>query len=124
MFAYAVPQVTLANVFSPAVVGSAAITAAAIDVRQGTPYSPQWSINIQRSLTSNFVLEVGYLGNSGVHLEQNVQVNNSMPGTVAKRPYFGLTLAPAVQSALAYSATSNVVPVTTINYFPVRNSRA
>jgi hypothetical protein len=113
-----VPQVTLANVFSPAVVGNASITAAAIDPRQGTPYSPQWSINIQRSLTSNFVLEAGYLGSSGVHLEQNVQVNNSLPGTVAKRPYYGLTLAPAVQKALLFPATSNVVPVTTINYFP------
>jgi len=41
-----------------------------------------------------------------------------MPGTTVKRPFFGLTLAPAVQSALAFPATSTVVPVTTINYFP------
>ena len=111
---------TLANVFSgPAVVGNAAITAAAIDIHQGTPYSPQWSVNIQRSLTANFVVEVGYLGNAGVHLEQNVQVNNSMPSPASpKRPYSGLTLAPAVVSALAYPSTSNIVPVTTINYFP------
>ncbi len=113
-----VPQVTLANVFAPAVVGTASITAAAIDLHQGTPYSPQWSFNIQRSLARDTVLEVGYLGSAGVHLEQNVQVNNSLPGTVAKRPYFGLTLAPAVQSALQFPATSTVVPVTTINYFP------
>jgi hypothetical protein len=64
------------------------------------------------------VLEAGYLGTGGVHMEQNVQVNNSMPGTVAKRPYFGLTLSPAVQAALAFPATTTVVPVTTIIYFP------
>jgi hypothetical protein len=113
-----VPSSTIANVFSTAVVGSASIQAAAIDPHQGTPYSPQWSLNVQRELAANTVLEVGYLGTGGVHLEQNVQVNNSMPGTAAKRPYFGLTLAPAVQSALAFPATATVVPVTTINYFP------
>jgi hypothetical protein len=113
-----VPSVTLANVFSPAVVGSASIQAAAIDPHQGTPYSPQWSFNIQRTITPRTVVEVGYLGSAGIHLEQNVQVNNSLPGPTAKRPYFGLTLAPSVQSALAFPATSTVVPVTTINYFP------
>ncbi len=113
-----VPQVTLANVFSPAVVGSASIQAAAIDPHQGTPYSPQWSFNIQRTITPHTVLEVGYLGSAGVHLEQNVQVNNSLPGPTAKRPYYGLTLAPATQAALAFPATASVVPVTTINYFP------
>jgi Carboxypeptidase regulatory-like domain/TonB dependent receptor len=113
-----VPSSTISNVFSPAVVGSASIQAAAIDPGQGTPYSPQWSLNVQRELASKTVLEVGYLGTGGVHLEQNVQVNNSMPGTTAKRPYFGLTLSPAVQAALAFPSTATVVPVTTINYFP------
>jgi hypothetical protein len=47
-----------------------------------------------------------------------VQVNNSLPGPVAKRPYFGLTLAPSVISALTFPSTATVVPVTTINYFP------
>jgi hypothetical protein len=113
-----VPQTTIASAFSPAVVGSASITAAAIDPHQGTPYSPQWSFNIQRSLTKDTTFEIGYLGSAGVHMEQNVQVNNSLPGTAVKRPYYGLTLAPAVIAALAFPSTSTTVPVTTINYFP------
>ncbi len=113
-----VPQVSVGTVFTPAVVGTASVTAAAIDLHQGTPYSPQWSFNVQRSIARDTVIEVGYLGTAGVHMEQNVQVNNSLPGTVAKRPYFGLTLSPSVQSALQFPATSNTVPVTTINYFP------
>jgi hypothetical protein len=113
-----VPSTTLATVFGPAVVGSASIQAASIDLHQGTPYSPQWSFNVQRTIAPDTVLEVGYLGTAGIHLEQNVQVNNSMPGTAVKRPYYGLTLDPSVQAALAFSATTNVVPVTTINYFP------
>ena len=113
-----VPQNPNLNVFTPAIVGTASIQAAAIDGKQGAPYSPQWSFNIQRSLTSQTILEVGYLGTGGLHLEQNVQVNNSMPGTVAKRPYYGLQLSPAVQAALHFPMTSATVPVTTINYFP------
>jgi hypothetical protein len=113
-----VPSATLANVFAPAVVGSAAIQAAAIDLHQGTPYSPQWSFNIQRTLARDTVLEVGYLGTAGIHLEQNVQVNNAIPAPTLKRAYYGLTLDPSVLSALAYPYTATVVPVSTINFFP------
>jgi hypothetical protein len=113
-----VPSVTLGNVFAPAVVGTAAIQAAAIDLHQGAPYSPQWSFNIQRSLAPNLVLEAGYLGSAGIHLEQNVQVNNAIPAPTLKRAYYGLTLAPSVQAASLFPITSTVVPVSTINYFP------
>jgi hypothetical protein len=113
-----VPSTTYATVFAPAVVGTASIQAAALDLHQGTPYSPQWSFNIQRSLTQRTVLEIGYLGSAGIHLEQNVQVNNSMPGPTVKRPFFGLTLAPSVQAASLFPITNTVVPVTTINFFP------
>jgi hypothetical protein len=113
-----VPQNPNLNVFAPAVVGAQAIQAAALDPRQGTPYSPQWSFNVQRALSTNTVLEVGYLGTAGIHLEQNVQVNNSLPGTTVKRPYFGLTLSPAEQAQVTFPISNSVVPVTTINYFP------
>ena len=113
-----VPSITAANAFGAAVVGSASIQAAALDLRQGTPYSPQWSFNVQRTIAKDTVLEAGYLGASGIHLEQNVQINNSMPGTAVKRPFYGLTLDSSVQAALAFPATASVVPVTTINYFP------
>ena len=113
-----VPQNPNLNVFGPAIVGSQAIQAAALDPHQGTPYSPQWSFNVQRALSANTVLEVGYLGTAGIHLEQNVQVNNSLPGTVAKRPYFGLALSPAEQAQVTFPISNATVPVTTINYFP------
>lgn len=113
-----VPQNPNLNVFTSAIVGSQAIQAAALDPHQGTPYSPQWSFNIQRSIAPQTMVEIGYLGTGGVHLEQNVQVNNSMPGTAVKRPFYGLTLAPAAQAASAFPISNTTVPVTTINYFP------
>ena len=113
-----VPQNSNLNVFAPAVVGGQAIQAASIDPHQGTPYSPQWSFNIQRTVAPDWVLEVGYLGTAGIHLEQNVQVNNGMPGTSVKRPFYGLTLSPAEQAQLAFPMSSTTVPVSTVNYFP------
>jgi hypothetical protein len=113
-----VPQNPGLNVFAPAIVGGQAIQAASIDPHQGTPYSPQWSFNLQRTIAPNLVLEAGYLGTAGIHLEQNVQVNNSMPGATVKRPYYGLTLSPAEQAQLAFPMSNPIVPVTTINYFP------
>ncbi len=113
-----VPQNPGLNVFTSAIVGTQAVQAAALDQHQGTPYSPQWSFNVQRSLTPHTSLEIGYLGTAGIHMEQNVQVNNSMPGTAVKRPYYGLQLSPAVQSELAFPMSASTVPVTTINYFP------
>jgi hypothetical protein len=113
-----VPQYPNLNVFAPAVVGAQAIQAASIDPHQGTPYSPQWSFNIQRTVAPDMVLEVGYLGTAGIHLEQNVQVNNGMPGTTVKRPFYGLALSPAEQAQLAFPMSSSTVPVSTINYFP------
>ena len=113
-----VPGAPIATIFGQAVVGSASIQAAAIDPHQSTPYSPQWSFNLQRTITKDTVVELGYLGTAGIHLEQNVQINNSMPGPSVKRPFYGLMLAPAVVSTLAFPYTSTTVPVTTINYFP------
>src|ERR1039457_4281057 len=50
--------------------------------------------------------------------EQNVQLNNGMPGTTVKRPFYGLTLSPAEQAQLSFPMSSTTVPVSTINYFP------
>ena len=113
-----VPQNPNLNVFAAAIVGSQAISAAALDPHQGTPYSPQWSLNIQREIGRDALVEIGYLGSGGVHLEQNVQVNNSMPGTTVKRPYFGVTLSPDIQAALRFPISSTTVPVSQVNYFP------
>ena len=40
-----------------------------VDPHLRTPYMEQWLFNVQRQLTNNVVLEVGYLGNQGHKLE-------------------------------------------------------
>jgi hypothetical protein len=113
-----VPSATVENVFTPAIVGSQSVSGASLDLHQKTPYSPQWSFNIQRTLTPQMVLEVGYLGTDGIHLEQNVQPNNGLPGATKKLPYYGLALDSSAVAALNFPYTSTIVPVGSINYYP------
>ncbi|MCX6628290.1 MAG: hypothetical protein NTW28_11755, partial [Candidatus Solibacter sp.] len=45
-----------------------------------TPYTQQWSLNIQHHLPKGFVLEVGYFGSKGTHLLGVVDMNQARPG--------------------------------------------
>ena len=75
-----IPRFRNYDVFGPAVVGPAQIQAAGIDMFQRTSYSMQWNMTVQRKLAKDTLVEVGYLANLGLKLEQNVQPNNALPG--------------------------------------------
>ena len=45
-----------------------------------TPYTQQWSFNIQRQLPKGTVLEIGYFGSKGTHLLGAVDLNQAQPG--------------------------------------------
>ncbi len=116
-----VPRFKGFDIFGPAVVGSAQLQAAGIDLYQRTSYSLQWTLSIQRQLSKNIVLEVGYLATAGLKLEQNVQPNNALPGTGAvdpRRPYLGVVYAPGTQFPPYLSVSGDSVPVGFINYLP------
>ncbi len=68
------------------------------DVNQLTPYTAQWNFNIQRALSSNWLLEIGYAGSKGVHMMRTQDVNQPLPSAAvanktisanAVRPYPG-----------------------------------
>jgi hypothetical protein len=48
-----------------------------------TPYSNQWTFNIQRELGGNMVFEAGYMGNSSHRLESLRAVNEARPANPA-----------------------------------------
>jgi hypothetical protein len=52
----------------------------ATQISANIPYVQQFSFNIQRSLTKDTVLEVGYFGSKGTHLLGIVDVNQAYPG--------------------------------------------
>ena len=43
-------------------------------------YAPQWNFNIQHQFQGNWLLEVGYLGERGIHLLNRIDGNYSPPG--------------------------------------------
>ena len=46
-------------------------------------YVQQWSVDVQRELADNLVLDVGYYGEHGVHLVGQIDINELTPGTAA-----------------------------------------
>jgi len=55
-----------------------------------TPMIEQYMLNIQRELDSQTVLEVGYLGSQGHHLEHFRAINEALPGdgpNASRQPY-------------------------------------
>ena len=108
-----IPRFRNYDVFGPAVVGPAQIQAAGIDMFQRTSYSMQWNMTVQRKLAKDTLVEVGYLANLGLKLEQNVQPNNALPGLGAvdpRRPYHGLQYAPATVFPSYITVQGNSVP--------------
>jgi hypothetical protein len=105
---------------SGATVGDIAISQASLDLFQRTSYCPQISFSVQREISRDAVLEVGYLGTFGIKLQQNVQPNNAMPGAGAvnpRRPYAGVIFDQGMSFPWYISATSNTVPVTQVNMY-------
>jgi hypothetical protein len=51
-----------------------------------TPYSEKWSLNLQQALGQSAMFQIGYSGNHGVHLYENIDENRLFPGG-ASRPY-------------------------------------
>jgi hypothetical protein len=69
-----------------------------------TSYVPQWSLNVQRGLTKDLSLEVGYVGSSGVHLDRTTYYNEPPPGGPtsnlnARRPFPQLGFVQVVQAS-------------------------
>lgn len=67
----------------------------AMEPNHRTTYSMQYLFNIQRQLTPNWALEIGFLGGQSRHLQGFQDVNQSIPGTVgsanSRAPYPGFS---------------------------------
>lgn len=58
-------------------------SAAFIGLPWHTPYTQQWSLDIQHQLKKDMMLDVGYYGNNSHHLLGVVDINQVMPGVGA-----------------------------------------
>jgi len=71
--------------------------------RQNIPYQINWSLDIQRTLPADFVVTAAYVGNEGVHLLVNEQLNQLPDADLAlgskllstvSNPFFGVITDP------------------------------
>jgi hypothetical protein len=109
-FSNAVPggSGAIANVPSP--------YAYAMSPSHHTTYAEQYLLNIQRQLTPNWALEVGYLGGLSRHLQGFQDVNQAIPGTVgsaaSRLPFPGFSNIQMVQDGGTGSYNSLSVKAT------------
>jgi hypothetical protein len=109
-FSNAVPggSGAIANVPSP--------YAYAMSPSHRTTYAMQYLLNIQRQLTANWALEVGYLGGLSRHLQGFQDVNQAVPGTVgsaaSRLPFPGFSNIQMVQDGGTGSYNSLSVKAT------------
>jgi hypothetical protein len=53
-----------------------------VDPKLRTPYVETWNLDLQRSLTSNLSVDIGYVGNHGVKLMGALDINQDTPVTL------------------------------------------
>ncbi|MEP6716612.1 MAG: adenylyl cyclase, partial [Terriglobia bacterium] len=110
----AVNNSTFANVTGgtpPATVAPPAITAIGTDYQ--TPYTQQWSLDLQHELPGRFLIDIGYFGSKGTHLWGEPDLNELPPGQAVA---LGIT---DVNTPLTTSTNSKVNA-----YRPYRGYRA
>jgi len=70
-----------ANVSSGTVnISAAPLVLHATQIPALVPYVQQWTLDIQRELPKGIVLDVGYVGSKGTHLQGIVDINQAAPG--------------------------------------------
>lgn len=109
--------------FGPPVMGKTVVSFAALDPHSPPQYINQWSLTVQKALPGKIVLEVGYQGSRGYHLQRAHLINNAAPGPgpiQPRRPYKTVTFLPGTSfsgdNPENFAITSDTFPVSAINY--------
>jgi hypothetical protein len=78
---------TLAGFPFPTITGFGAVTSfTALPKDYKGVYTEQWNFNIQQAIGADSMVQVGYIGNRGLHLNGTQNINRFFPGTTV-RPY-------------------------------------
>jgi hypothetical protein len=110
--------------FAPAVPGKTKISFAAADPHSPAQYVEQWSFSVQKALPGKTVLEVGYQGARGLHLQRAHLINNAPPGPgvvgspAHPRPFQTISFLPGTLFPSDFNTSAmvnNTFPVSAIN---------
>ncbi|PYV22587.1 MAG: hypothetical protein DMG24_16215, partial [Acidobacteria bacterium] len=101
-----------------AALGRTTISFAAADPHSPSQYVQQWSFSIQKALPAKTVVEVGYQGSRGLHLQRAHLINNAPPGPGPigpRRPFPKISFLPGTVFPADFSVVSTTFPVSGIN---------
>ena len=111
------PSLTGFN-FAPAALGVTTISFAAANPHSPAQYINQWSFSAEKALPGKTVLEVGYQGSRGFHLQRAYLVNNAPPGPGPlgpRRPFPKISFLPGTTFPAGFNVVSTTFPVSAIN---------
>ncbi|HEV2447813.1 MAG TPA: hypothetical protein VGS58_17910, partial [Candidatus Sulfopaludibacter sp.] len=113
------PNPALAGFNFPApVLGKTVVSFGSVDPYAPAQYVQQWSGSLQKSLGPSTVLEVGYTGVHGLHLQRADLINNAPPGPgliQPRRPYQTATFVDGTVFPAGVTVASPTFPVSSIN---------
>ena len=104
--------------FPQPVLGQTVTSFSAFDPYPPSQYIQQWSASVQKSLDHDTTLEIGYLGEHGLHLQRSHLINNADPGPGAlqpRRPFQVATFLPGTVFPAGVTVASTSMPVSTVN---------
>jgi hypothetical protein len=104
--------------FGSAVLGVTTISFASADPHPDSQYVNQWSFSLQKALPSNVVVEVGYQGTRGFHLQRAHLINNAQPGAGPigpRRPYPKVSFLPGTVFPPDFPVVNSTFPVSAMN---------
>ncbi|MDQ2835623.1 MAG: carboxypeptidase regulatory-like domain-containing protein [Acidobacteriota bacterium] len=104
--------------FASAVLGTTVVSFTGMQTRPAPQYIQQWSASLEQSLGKETVLEIGYLGSGGFHLQRSHLINNAQPGPgliQPRRPFRKISFVPNTTLPPNVTATSTTFGVSTIN---------
>ena len=111
------PSITTFN-FAPAVLGTTVVSFTGMQTNPHPQYIQQWSASLEQSLSPSTVLEFGYLGSRGFHLQRAHLINNALPGPgliQPRRPFKKISFVPGSVLPPGISVNSTTFGVSTIN---------
>jgi hypothetical protein len=111
------PSLTGFN-FAVPVLGSTVTSFTGFDPHGQSQYVQQWSYSLQKALSASTVVEIGYQGNGGYHLQRAHLINNPTPGPgllQPRRPIKSISFLPGTTFPSDVTIASTNQPVSTIN---------
>jgi hypothetical protein len=104
--------------FGQPILGQTTISFASFDPHAPSQNIQQWSFSVEKSLGPETTLEIGYLGNHGVHLQRSHLINNAPPGPGPigpRRPFKTISFLPSTVLPSNVSVVNTTFPVSGIN---------